>query len=295
MMLLLLIIILGSYVSLAENQPLYYKFPIRAPLTLLTSTSTLSCSSQPTIDIVDMELKKTMEILNNTYMLRPCQCGGPGWTRVLYLNMANSKNRCPSNWTLYEGTVRGCGRKSEMSNSCDSVAIPVYINYSIICGRISAYQKGASLAFSYGIVYNSGVEYPYVSGLSLTHGAVGERKHVWSFAGAWDEKHEDQYESCLCIDPTKMWLPKVPSYVNDSYFCDTGASVLTDNTVNLDNPLWDGEGCGGNSTCCSFNTPPWFCKALKYHTSDNLELRLCSRYSIQREDKLISHVEIYVK
>ena len=57
--------------------------------------------------------------------------------------------------------------------------------------------------------------------------------------------------------------------------------------------LWDGEGCGGSSTCCSFNNPPWFCQHLKNHTSDNLELRLCSYNNW--EDKLVSLVEIYVK
>ena len=43
----------------------------------------------------------------------------------------------------------------------------------------------------------------------------------------------------------------------------------------LYDPLWDGEGCRSTSTCCEFNTPPWFYKSLPQNSSDNLELRLC--------------------
>ena len=71
------------------------------------------------------------------------------------------------------------------------------------------------------------------------------------------------------------WSYKVPSYVGGSYFCDTGAHTFTlhddYNKVFMDDPLWDGEGCSGSSTCCSFNSPPWVCQHLKYHTSDGLD------------------------
>ena len=67
------------------------------------------------------------------------------------------------------------------------------------------------------------------------------------------------------------------------------------NKFYMDDPLWDGEGCGGSSTCCSFNNPPWFCQHLNYHTSDDLELRLCSYSHSCCESKLKSLVEIYVK
>ena len=94
------------------------------------------------------------------------------------------------------------------------------------------------------------------------------------------------------------WPHKVLSYVGDSYFCDTGSLTFTTddfNEVFMDDPLWDGEGCGGSSTCYSFNIPPWFCQHLKYHTSDYLELCLCSYPASEYEDKLILFVEIYVK
>ena len=104
---------------------------------------------------------------------------------------------------------------------------------------------------------------------------------------------------CPCMNPALTWPYEVPSYVGNSYFCDTGAHTFTwpddGKKFYMDDPLWDGEGCGGSSTCCSLNNPPWFCQHLNYHTSDNLELRLCSLDSTSYEDKLVSLVEIYVK
>ena len=208
--------------------------------------------------------------------------------------------------------MRGCGRKKKRTDTCDSVLIPVTMNYSIVCGRIHAYQRGASYAFYYS-VYDSpinqgvpaGIDSSYVSGLSLTHGLLGQKKHVWTFAGARDETRRYyknntlSHYTCPCTNPALTWPYEVPSYVGNSYFCDTGAHTFTfpddRNKVFMDDPLWDGEGCGGSSTCCSFNNPPWFCQHLKYHTSDNLELRLCSYSGTYNEDKLISLVEIYVK
>ena len=225
--------------------------------------------------------------------------------------MADTGTSCPVNWTLREVPVRGCGRKTDEGQTCDSVLIPVTMNYSMICGRIYAYQRGGSAAFKYSAYYshtyldvNASIDSPYVSGLSLTHGLGGQRKHVWTFAGAEDETATHYNNnialdtfSCPCIDPALTWPYEVPSYVGDSYFCDTGARTYTSdrNKVFMDDPLWDGEGCGGSSTCCSFNSPPWFCQHLKYYTSDYLEMRLCSLNPSCCEDKLITLVEIYVK
>ena len=39
--------------------------------------------------------------------------------------------------------------------------------------------------------------------------------------------------------------------------------------------LWDGKGCSGSSSCCSFNNPPYFTKILPSPTSDPIEARLC--------------------
>ena len=295
----LALLLLVSYGCLAESQPPNTSIPIHTPPTLLDSDS--SCPTQSSSDIIEEELRKTKNIINsNIQLLRPCQCGGPGWTRVLYLNMADNETSCPANLKLREEPVRGCGRKKNGYYTCDSVLIPVTMNYSIVCGRIHAYQRGRSYAFYYSLTLgvNGGIDSPYVSGLSLTHGLVGQRKHVWTFAGALDETTRYIGYSCPCMNSAALYRPFVlPPYISDSYFCDTGAPTFNgdSNKVFMDDPLWDSEGCGGSSTCCSFNNPPWFCQHLNYHTSDNLELRLCSYWNSYLEDKFVSLVEIYVK
>ena len=64
-------------------------------------------------------------------------------------------------------------------------------------------------------------------------------------------------------------------------------------------PLWDGAGCGPNSTCCAFNNPPWFHRELPESTTDDIEMRLCKdenhdgdRYD---ENVALSAVEIYIQ
>ena len=311
---MLLALLLVSYGCLADSQPPNPNILIQVPPTLLDSStsSDSSCPAQSTSDIIEKELRKTRNIINRNYRLRPCKCGGPEWTRVLYLNMADTETSCPANWTLHEEPVRACGRKTDEWHTCDSVLIPVTVNYSMICGRIYAYQRGYSAAFRHSVylshIYRGvigGIDSPYVSGLSLTHGLVEQRKHVWTFAGAYDETTRRYtnntvlpHWSCPCINPAHTWPYEVPSYVGNSYFCDTGAHTFNSrdsNKVFMDDPLWEGEGYGGSSTCCRFNSPPWFCQQLKYHTCDDLELRLCAYWPSRFEDKLVSLVEIYVK
>ena len=62
-----------------------------------------------------------------------------------------------------------------------------------------------------------------------------------------------------------------------------------------DDPLWDGQGCGPTSTCCTFNNPPWFCKQLPQSTNADLEVRLCSFNYASAENTPVELVEIYVK
>ena len=86
-----------------------------------------------------------------------------------------------------------------------------------------------------------------------------------------------------------------PSFVGDDYFCDAGAVAFAFGIFYGDNPLWDGSGCGSTSTCCSFNTPPWFLKDLSSPISDDIEMRVCCDESRANEDIAMSSVEIYVQ
>ena len=286
-----------SNTGLAQSQEENVTLSIRIPPSIpdRTNSSESTCSSQAQIDYL---CQKTIEIIENRY---GNPCGGEGWTRAVYLNMSDPSQQCPLNWTLVNSPVRGCGRTSTGVHTCDSALYSVNgRTYSSVCGRILAYQRGISSAF-----YNSfirplnSIELAYVSGVSLTHGRPGSRNHIWTFAGAWYEQNYNDYHTqgvCPCTNINIPWPHQVPSFIGNDYFCETGNRDGDSNTIfYIDDPLWDGKGCGPNSTCCEFNHPPWFHKSLPQPTNDDLELRLCTGDGINRENKVITLIDIYIK
>ena len=305
---LFVLLMLVTYGYHAASQPPKPRILIRAPPTLLDSSSSSdsSCPAQSSIDLIDKEIRKTRDLINSNfinsnYQLRPCKCGGPGWTRVINLDMADRGNMCPSNWTLHERPIRGCGRRASGWQTCDSVTYSVHgRSYSSVCGRILAYQRGSASAFLNAIYNNlTTIDTAYLSGVSLTHGPAETRKHIWSFVGALYEQDPNYYINwnCPCTNTAVSWPYQVPSFINIDYFCDTGnpGPGFSFTTYYTDDPLWDGEGCGSTSTCCEFNSPLWFCKSLPQPTSDDLEIRNCYVSSSSYEDRLITLIDVYVK
>ena len=133
----------------------------------------------------------------------------------------------------------------------------------------------------------------YVDGVSLTYG--NPRKHIWTFAAALDEAGIGINSSrCTCTDLSR---PNTTlSFVGNDYFCETGVPPgqgWSRRTFYADDPLWDGQGCGPTSTCCTFNNPPWFCKQLPQSTNADLEIRLCSYGSASVENTPVELIEIY--
>ena len=49
------------------------------------------------------------------------QCGDGLWTRIAHLNMSDSTQECPSNWTEISSPVRTCGRPTSSGPSCPAV------------------------------------------------------------------------------------------------------------------------------------------------------------------------------
>ena len=265
------------------------------PIHLQTNSSTCSTES---IEAAQRNVKCLIEqkIVNS-----PCSCGGDCWTRVAYLNMSDPQQTCPSNWTLSTSPVRGCGRSSSSSLTCDSVVYPVNDRtYSSVCGKIIAYHNGVSLGFP-SILLNTTIpiEESYVSGVSITHGPPGTRQHVWTFVGTLNEVDNEfnGQVNCPCSNTTATWAYNVPLIIGNDYFCDTGnrGPGLNFTTFYSNDPLWDGEGCGSTSSCCEFNSPPWFCKSLPQPTTDDLEIRLCSFFTIPFENKIITLIDIYIR
>ena len=221
-------------------------------------------------------------------------CGGTGgWRRVVYLNMTDPNTNCPLGWQLTSYSKRSCGRVGTTSYSCDSVLFSVSGgNYTSVCGSIRAYQYGYTQGFlAYHRRYVTTIEGAYVSGVSLTHGIP--QQHIWTFAVGYSEAQPTQTRVCPCDAPPNSI--SIPPFVGVDYFCESGVNsgVPAFQTFYPEDPLWDGEGCGSSSSCCSFNNPPYFTKTLPSPTSDPIVARLCHYNS--NEDSPVEFMELYVK
>ena len=229
---------------------------------------------------------------------RNCSCNTTGgWTRVANLDMTDPSQQCPDGFRLVNRTtapLRTCGRPGPAG--CVSTTFPVHgIKYSQVCGRVIGYQDRSPDAFERYYYANRAliIDDYYVDGISLTHGQ-SPRQHIWTFAAALDET-QSNISTCPCTRPDLTYTGAVPTFIGQDYFCETGTRDSWEYIFYADDPLWNGQGCGGTSTCCSFNNPPWFCKQLPQPTTDDIELRLCLNDDTSDEDTPLEIVEFYIK
>ena len=229
-------------------------------------------------------------------MERSCNGVGGGWIRVASIDMTECGGECPSGLrTIVEGSHRVCAMNIDGAG-CSSVVFPVEgVQYSQVCGKIIGYQRGSPDGFwPYIGGGQTTIDSQYVDGISLTHGQC-PRKHIWTFAAALHEYNSHRDNVCPCTNIRNNPSPAVPPFVGQDYFCDTGSENYFQNIFYPNDPLWDGAGCGQFSTCCSFNSPPWFLKELSPSTSDDIEMRLCRDESRNNEDILFEVLELYVQ
>ena len=242
------------------------------------------------------------------HMEELCSSGG-GWTRIAYLDMSDCSANCPPGFRLYQsGGVRACGRVSFEDFSCQSVKFPSYgISYTQVCGRVVGYQYASPDAIQHGEWKNpqkylggtdtkhNDINSAYVDGISLTHGSP--RQHIWTFmAGLTGNKITgDGHYNCPC-SPGSPQSSHIQSFVGDDYFCESGAHNNWQHKLYIDDPLWDGNGCGSiEQTCCQVPGLPWFYKVLNSTTTDYLEMRVCGDQETNDEDVPVNFYEIYVK
>ena len=220
----------------------------------------------------------------------PLYCGGAGWRRVVYLDMTDPSTTCPSGWNMTGHSKRTCGKFSTQSLACDSVTFPISGGeYSRVCGRIKAYQYGSTDAFeAYHRGHVTPIDGAYVAGVSLTHGSP--QRHIWTFAAGRSEAQRHVTDACPCDASITI---HVPPFVGDDYFCESGVNAGSVGGFHPDDPLWDGQNCTSSSTCCSFNTPPYFVKQLPTSTTDSIEARLC--WMDSGDDSPIELIELYVQ
>ncbi len=229
-----------------------------------------------------------------------CSCSTTGgWMRVANLDMTDRNQNCPDGFRLVSRTtppLRICGRPGP--TGCVSTTYPTYgVEHSRVCGRVIGYQDKTTDGFApYYFNRTVTIDDVYVAGVSLTHGQL-PRQHIWTFANAINEVSSNRWV-CPCTRPDLAYTGAVPPFIGQDYFCETASRQLLslDNAFIFfpDDPVWDGQGCEGTSTCCEFNNPPWFCKQLPQPTTDDIELRLCGDEDTENEDTPLELVEIYI-
>ena len=216
-----------------------------------------------------------------------------GWMRVANLDMTDTNQQCPENLQLSytNQSIRLCGKSND--SSCGSVTFRTYgVQYQQVCGRVRGYQYISTDGFERHSFCptNCTIDNTYVDGVSITHG-VSPRKHIWTYAvGAFD--HRTATATCPCTGGGTS----PPSFVGSDYYCESGHSDNSQSGLATDDPLWDGQDCGGvERTCCDPPNLPWFCKGLPEPTTDDLEFRLCGDESRTNEDIPIDLVELYIQ
>ena len=254
-----------------------------------------TCPSEEQQEIKNKVDNATLYLLRESVvpLLRRYSCGGStGWRRVAYLNMSNPSQQCPCVWQEITTPHRVCGRRSTRA-SCEGLTYSTGSEqYDQVCGRIIGYQLSTPNTFALTL---RSIDSYYLDGVSVTYGSP--RQHIWSFAGGLDEGLYNRLDIvCPCVTGSTSGT-RIPSFVGQNYFCESGITRYNDDATFYPNgdPLWDGQGCGPNSSCCTFNSPPWFNVQLSSPTTDDIEVRICCNEGIGNEDTPIQLMELYVK
>ena len=219
-----------------------------------------------------------------------------GMAKIVDLDMTERDTVCPDGLKFIEANgKRMCGR-SENDGCSSAFFTSSGMRYSRVCGKIRGYQFSSPNGF-YWFSKNKelSINDAYVDGVILTYNKNIAREHIWTFASAVDEVfREDIHFACPCTHPGYANTTIVPEFMNNNYFCDTGSrSDFKYKTYYTDDPLWDGKGCGSDSSCC--NKGDLFCVDLDEPTTSDIELRICANEALTNEDTPVDQVKLYVQ
>ena len=209
-----------------------------------------------------------------------------GWMRLAYLNMTEPGASCPTSLRQINTPAKLCGRRT--APGCSGVTYPVDgIRYSKVCGQARGYQYHSTDAFQPS---TNNINSHYVDGVSITYGSP--RHHLWTFGatGSWDGRNNAPY-TCPCA---KYPGDAPPDFVGLDYFCESKTSGHS-RQIALDDPLWDGKGCGRDVDCCAQAGMPWFYRTLPQEVSEDVEVRVCADQNFADEEVYVELVEVYIQ
>ena len=294
MSLIIMNMFLVSYLHLSSARcysPVH--LPGKVHQVFLSDSSQSICPSEAEKQIILDQLSNELDdIIENQIqqLLVPLECPGRGWVKVVDFNLeANSSAECLGNWLKAEkGNISYCYRHERNTNSCTSATISVGCiqDYTQVCGRVRAYQIGDTNGFFPSYKTSIGIDDAYLNGVSITYGMP--RRHVWSFVSGYSSTSDNYHYGWLC--PCIADRQVTPNYVNESHFCDVGASMRPEREKLYTNSLWDEMDClMTGDGCCSGR---YFVAELTAPTSDNLEVRICGK---ENAGVGVDQIELYVK
>ena len=233
--------------------------------------------------------------VHQVYCNMELECGGHkgGWMRITDLN-ASRGDDCPSGWNKITTPVAACIAPSNNAGcystnfSTSTLSIP----YSKVCGMAVGYQENttdgfAALAVPLRSIHING---PYVEGVSITYGTP--RKHIWTYAIGYSDATSGHSSNCPCSQFPGT-LP--PSFVHDHYYCESGSNSFPEGRAHTDDPVWDGDGCSSENSCCSEPSMPWFYRQIPLTASEDIEARICRDEVSANEDILVRELQLYVQ
>ena len=252
------------------------------PLFVVPKNGVMGCLAQHKRDSALQTIRES--VLATPIPQQKVECGTGLWTRVAYLNMSDPMQSCPPAWRDRSANgVRVCGRPDGSSRQCHSIFYSTSGQiYTRVCGQVIGYQFGHTDGLR-----SSTINEPYVEGVSITHGSP--RSHIWTLAADLSEA----VVGCPCEGGGST-----PAFVGNNFYCESGYNGTGSSSSNVphvlftSDPLWDGEQCESEGSCCS--TAPWFTVDLVNPTSDDIEVRICADSSTT-EDTPIHLLELYVQ
>ena len=234
------------------------------------------------------ETREVYCAMDTTY----CNITG-GWMRLVYFNMSEPGATCPTSLRQINTPAKLCGRLT--APGCSGVTYPTEgIRYSKVCGQARGYQYYSTDAFFTGGVTGIDINSHYVDGIAITYG--NPRHHLWSYAAGLsdDGNFQGGTYNCPCAkhpgrDP--------PDFVGLDYYCESGLSsqIQDIHRIILEDPLWDGDGCGPGNNCCNQIGMPWFYGTLPQEVDDGIEVRICGSEDVSNEETYVELVEIYIQ
>ena len=163
------------------------------------------------------------------------------------------------------------------------------IPFTEVCGRAIGYQYQSPDGFG-AFHVGMNIDDPYVDGLSITYGS-SPRHHLWTYAAGVAESDFISVSNCPCAASNGT---QPQSFVGDHYYCESGNVGYFEDQWYPNDPLWDGEDCPTNNTCCDPPNLPWFNRMIDPPSTADIELRLCQDEDAANEDVSVELFELYV-